>query len=50
MLGLKSFRTAKSILLGIEAMQIIKKDQLALQDKSVQNKMKFIFQLFGIAA
>ena len=50
MLGLKSFRTAKSILSGIEAMHIIKKGQLALRDKSVHNKVKFIHQLFGMAA
>ncbi|AZV42977.1 transposase [Peribacillus asahii] len=50
MLGLKPFRTAQSILKGIEAMHIIKKGQLALQDKSVQNRVKFIHQLFGIAA
>ncbi|MED1568036.1 IS6 family transposase [Bacillus paramycoides] len=50
MLGLKSFRTAKSILSGIKAMHIIKKGQLILWDKSVQNEMKFIHQLFGMAA
>lgn len=50
MLGLKSFRTAKSILLGIEKMHIIKKGQLPLQDKSVQNQVKLIHQLFGMAA
>ncbi|EJR29535.1 MULTISPECIES: IS6 family transposase [Bacillus] len=50
MLGLKSFRTAKSILSGIEAMHIIKKGQLILRDKSVQNEVKFIHQLFGMAA
>jgi transposase-like protein len=50
MLGLKSFRTAKSILSGIEAMHIIKKGQLALPDKSVKNQVKFIHQLFGMAA
>jgi transposase, IS6 family len=50
MLGLKSFRTAKSILSGIEAMYIIKKGQLALRDKSVHNQVKFIHQLFEIAA
>ena len=50
MLGLKSFRTAKSILSGIEAMHIIKKGQLALPDKSVQNQVKSIHQLFGMAA
>ncbi|RPK09284.1 hypothetical protein FH5_04147 [Priestia endophytica] len=46
MLGLKSSRTAKSILSGIEAMHIIKKGQLTLQEKSVQNQVKFIHQLF----
>lgn len=50
MLGLKSFRTVKSILSGIEAMHIIKKGQFTLQDKSVQNQVKFIHQLFGMAA
>jgi transposase-like protein len=50
MLGLKTFRTAKSILSGIEAMHTIKKGQLALRDKSVQNQVKFIHQLFGMAA
>ncbi|EJP83825.1 hypothetical protein IK1_04081 [Bacillus cereus VD146] len=50
MLGLKSFRTAKSILSGIETMHIIKKSQLILRDKSVQNEVKFIHQLFRMAA
>ena len=50
MLGLKSFRTAKSIISEIEAMHIIKNSQPILQDKSVQNEMKFIHQLFGMAA
>ncbi|QWH54160.1 IS6 family transposase [Bacillus mycoides] len=50
MLELKSFRTAKSILSGIEAMHIIKKGQLILRDKSVKNEVKFIHQLFGMAA
>ncbi|MFP3668427.1 IS6 family transposase [Priestia sp. SIMBA_032] len=50
MLGLKFFRTATSILSGIEAMHMIKKGQLVLQDKPVQNQVKFIHQLFGIAA
>ncbi|MGE6551765.1 IS6 family transposase [Bacillus mycoides] len=49
MLGLKSFRTAKSILSGIEAMHIIKKVQLILRDKSFQNEVKFIHKLFGMA-
>ena len=50
MLGLKSLRTAKSIISGIEAMHIVKKGQLVLRDKSVQNQVKFIHQLFEIAA
>ncbi|TDB53162.1 MULTISPECIES: IS6 family transposase [Bacillaceae] len=48
MLGLKSFRTATSILSGIDAMHIIKKGQLVLRDNSVQNQVKFIHQLFGL--
>ncbi|EEM13242.1 hypothetical protein bpmyx0001_59700 [Bacillus pseudomycoides DSM 12442] len=35
MLGLKSFRTATSIISGIEAMHMVKKGQLVLLDKSV---------------
>ena len=50
MLGLKSFRTATSIISGIEAMHMVKKGQLVLRDKSVQNQVKFIHQLFGITA
>jgi transposase, IS6 family len=50
MLGFKSYETATSILSGIEAMYMMKKGQLLLQEKSVQNQMKFIHQLFGIAA
>lgn len=50
MLELKFFRTVKSILSGIEAMHIIKKRQLTLQDNSVQDQVKFIHQLFGMAA
>ncbi|MGG0242527.1 IS6 family transposase, partial [Bacillus mycoides] len=50
MLGLNSFRTAKSILSGIEAMHIIKKGQLILRDKSVKNEVKCIHQLFGMVA
>ena len=39
MLGFKSFRTATSILSGVEAMHMIKKEQLVLRDKSVQNQV-----------
>ncbi|KXY30929.1 transposase [Bacillus cereus] len=50
MLGLKSFRTAVSILSGVEAMHMIKKEQIDLQNQSVQNRNIFIHQLFGLAA
>jgi transposase-like protein len=50
MLGLKSFRTATSIISGIEAMHMIKKGQLVLQDKSARNQVEFIHELFGITA
>lgn len=49
MLGLKSFRTTKSILSGIGAMHTIKQVQPILPDKSVQNEMNFIHQLFRMA-
>ncbi|RAS75599.1 IS6 family transposase [Priestia endophytica] len=50
MLGFKSFDTATSILAGVEAMHMIKKEQIDLRDQSVQNQKEFIDQLFGIAA
>jgi len=50
MLGFKSFRTAEAITSGIEAMHMVKKGQLVLQDKSAQNQVKIIHKLFGIAA
>lgn len=50
MLGLKSFHTATSIIFGIEAMHIIKEGQLISWNQSVQNQVKFIYQLLGIAA
>ncbi|WP_157183557.1 DDE-type integrase/transposase/recombinase, partial [Bacillus mycoides] len=37
MLGLKSFDTATSVLSGVEAMHMIKKEQIALRNQSVQN-------------
>lgn len=49
MLSLKSFRTAKWILAGIEAMHMMKKGQTS-QEKSVQNQVNLIHQLFGIPA
>lgn len=41
MLGLKSFDTATSILSGVEAMHMIKKEQIALRNQSVQNQKEF---------
>ncbi|PFI39813.1 IS6 family transposase, partial [Bacillus cereus] len=49
-LGLKSFAPATSILSGVEAMHMIKKEQLDLRGQSVQNQKEFIHQLFGLAA
>ena len=50
MLGFKCFDAATSILSGVEAMHMIKKEQLDLRDQSVQNQKEFIHQLFGLAA
>lgn len=50
MLGLKSFRTAKKILSGMEAMHMLRKKQVFLREKPVQNQKKFIHQLFGLTA
>ena len=50
MLGFKSFNTATSILSGVEAMHMIKKEQIDLRDQSIQNQKEFIHQLFGITA
>ncbi|MGE6896668.1 IS6 family transposase [Priestia flexa] len=50
MLGLKSLRTAKRIIAGIEAMHMIKKGQTLQRGKSVQNQKEFIDQLFGLVA
>ncbi|MBH0347192.1 transposase [Bacillus thuringiensis] len=50
MLGFKCLYTAKSILSGVEAIHMIKKEQADLRDQSVQNQKEFIHQLFGLAA
>ncbi|PFM64675.1 IS6 family transposase, partial [Bacillus cereus] len=49
MLGLKSFDTATSTLNRVEAMHMIKKEQITLWNQSVQNQKEFIHQLFGLA-
>ncbi|MEH6933979.1 IS6 family transposase [Bacillus sp. JJ783] len=48
MLGFKSFKTATSILRGVEAMHMMKKGQTSQGGKSVQNQVNLIHQLFGI--
>ncbi|MGX5576361.1 IS6 family transposase, partial [Bacillus toyonensis] len=48
MLGLKSFRTAKKMIAGLEAMYMIKKKQSCLRDQSVHNQNIFLNQLFGL--
>ena len=50
MLGFKSFDTATSILSGVEALHMIKKEQIDLRDQSVQNQKEFIHQLFRLTA
>lgn len=50
MLGFKSFRTATYILSGIEAMHMMKKQQLHQGVKSAQNQKDFIDKWFGIAS
>ncbi|WP_142309357.1 DDE-type integrase/transposase/recombinase, partial [Bacillus pseudomycoides] len=50
MLGFKSFGIATSILAGVEAMHMIKKEQIDLPNQSVQNQKEFIHQLFGLTA
>ncbi|MGZ9652990.1 IS6 family transposase [Bacillus cereus] len=50
MLGFKSFKTAISILSGVEAIHMMKKGQLVLLNKSVKNQKQFIHKLFGLAS
>ncbi|KEK21893.1 IS6 family transposase [Bacillus gaemokensis] len=50
MLGFKSYKTAISILSGIEAMHMIKKRQINLENQSVQKQKKFIHQVFNLIA
>ncbi|MCF2132361.1 IS6 family transposase, partial [Strepomyces sp. STD 3.1] len=49
MLGLKSLRTAKQMIAGIEAMHMIKKGQTLHWEKSGQNQKEFVHKLFGVA-
>lgn len=50
MLGFKSYQTAASILRGVEAMYMIKKEKIDIQNQFVQNQNRFIHQLFGLTA
>jgi len=50
MLRLKSFDTAIYILSGVEAMHMIKKEQINLRNQSIQNQKEFFHQLFGLVA
>ncbi|MBJ8118598.1 DDE-type integrase/transposase/recombinase [Bacillus cereus] len=47
MLGFKSFKTATSILIVMEAMNMIKKGQIHLRHQSIQNQKEFIYQVFN---
>lgn len=48
MLGFKSYKTATFIVSGVEAMHMIKKGQIDLQNQLVQNQKEFIHQVFGL--
>ncbi len=50
MLGLKSYKTARKMIDGIEAMYMIKKGQTSQGTKSVQKQIKLINHLFGLSA
>ncbi|SFK07090.1 DDE domain-containing protein [Bacillus sp. 71mf] len=50
MLGFKSYETATSILSGVEAMHMLKRGQLVLPDKYVQNQRELIHRLFGLVS
>ncbi|WP_342047221.1 DDE-type integrase/transposase/recombinase [Bacillus sp. OTU530] len=49
-LGLKTFRTAKQIICGVEVMHMLKKGQLQQGVKSVQSEIEFIHKLFGVVS
>ncbi len=50
MLGLKSLRTVTKIIVGIEAMYMIKKGQTLQGEKSVQKQMYLIDEIFSLTA
>ncbi len=50
MLEFKTYKTSASILSGVEAMHMVKKEQIDLLNQSVQNQNIFINPLFGLNA
>ena len=50
MLGFKSFKTAISILIGVEAMHMMEKGQFVLLEIFCKNQKQFIHKLFGLAS
>ncbi len=50
MLGFKSFQTADRTLMGIEAMHMLRKGQVKLQNLPVPSVVEFINHLFGLSA
>lgn len=49
MLGLKTLRTAKQVIYGVEVMYMLKKGQLP-EGESVKSEIEFIHKLFGVAS
>lgn len=49
MLGLKTLRTAKQVICGVEVMYMLKKGQLPEGVESVKSEIEFIHKLFGVA-
>ncbi|WP_431308807.1 hypothetical protein [Alicyclobacillus fastidiosus] len=49
-LGFKSFHSAEDTLKGIEAMHMLRKGQVELQNSPVSNVVEFINHLFGVSA
>jgi len=47
---LKTYRTAKQIICGVEVMHMLKKGQLPQRVKSVKREIEFIYRLFGVVS
>ena len=50
MLGFKSYKTAISVLSSVEAMHMIKEEQIHQQVRTAQNEIEFIHKPFGITS